>query len=116
MLHFWYSIPPSLPSAIDPTLAVNSIRSQRDLLFKLTPHCLPSLAESLYSQFIISQDVLDNVCNQSLAIGDRVRALLNCIEGRVDAVHSDFTKVVHILQSDPFLSHGAEMLVKSYCE
>ena len=79
-------------------------------------NCLPSLAESLYSQFIISQDVLDNVCNQSLAIGDRVRALLNCIEGRVDAVHSDFTKVVRILQSDPFLSHGAEMLVKSYCE
>ena len=106
----------SLPSTINPTVAVNAIRSQRDLLFKLTPHCLPSLADSLYSRFIISQDVLHNVCNQSLGISDRVRALLDCIEGRVDALPSDFTKVVCILEADPFLSHGADMLVKSYCK
>ena len=106
----------SLPSTIDHTMAMNSIRSQHDLLSNLIRHCLPSVAGSLYSKFMISQDVFDNVSNHSLGISDRVRTLLNCIEDRVNVLPSDFTKVVHILETEPFLESGVEGLVKSYRE
>lgn len=87
------------------------------LNFNVTFHSLSPFWLTYYSQFTISQDILVmSVCNQSLGIDDRVVVLLNCIEGRVDAIPSDFTKVVHILEADHFFSHAADMLVKSYCE
>ena len=106
----------SLPTTIDCTVAMNSIRSQRNLLFNLIRHDPLSLANSLYSKFMISQNVCDDVCNQSLGISCRVNTLLNCMEDRVKASPSDFTEVVHILEADSFLRPGAEELVKSYCE
>ena len=97
-------------------MAVDSIRSQRDLLSNLIRHCLSSLAESLYSKSIISGEVREKACNQSLGSSERGGALLDCVEARVMAVPSDFAKIVDILEAEPFLSSSAEKLVKSYCE
>ena len=96
-------------------MAVDFIRSQRDLLSNLIRHC-PSLAESLYSKSIISGDVREKACNQSLGSSERGGALLDCVEARVMAVPSDFAKVVNILEAEPYLRFSAEELVKSYCE
>ena len=103
-------------STIDPTVATNALRKQRSLLLKLIRHCLHSLANSLFADSIIPQDVCERACNQTLTSSERGVALLDCVESRIEAVPSDFTKVVHILEGEGFLRPGAEELVKSYCE
>lgn len=40
--------------------------------------------------------------------------MLECIEARIGEWPSDFTRVVQILESDPFLKMLAEELVQSY--
>ena len=107
---------PTLPSTIDSTAAANSIRSQGPLLVNLVSHCLLSLANSLYAQFIITRDVHKKACNQSLEVDERARALLDSVEARVEAVPSDFGKFVQILSDDSFLNCTVEMLLKSYGE
>ena len=42
--------------------------------------------------------------------------MLECVEARIKVRPSDFTRVVHILESDPFLEVLAEELVQNYRE
>ena len=65
---------------------------------------------------MIPQDVYDKATNQSLVPNDRGAALLDCIQSRLAAKPSDFTHLVVILESDPYLRSLAEQLVQSYCE
>ena len=58
----------------------------------------------------------ERACNQTLANNEKGVALLDCVQSRIEAVPSDFSKVVHILEGEGFLRPGAEELVKSYCE
>ena len=113
-LFFCFSI--SLPSTIDPTVATNALRKQRSLLLNLIRHCLPTLANSLFAESMIPQDVYERACNQTSTSSERGVALLDCVESRIEALPSDFTKVVHILDEEPFLAPGVEELRKSYCE
>ena len=110
------SVSTSLPSTIDSTKAVSAFRSQRTLLLNLIRHCLPSLANSLLAEFMIPQDICEKACNQNLGSTERGVALLDCIESQLEAKPSDFTKLVDILKSEPFLTERAEKLVEDYCE
>ena len=105
-----------LPANIDPAAAVSSFRSQQEMILKLIRNCLPTLATSLYSQRIIPQDVKEKACNENRGSSERAGALLECVEARIEVQPSDFTMVVHILESDPFLEVLAEELVQNYRE
>ena len=74
------------------------------------------MANSLYAEYMIPQRVCELVCNGNKGASERGVALLDCVESRIEAVPSDFTKVVLILEGEGFLRHVAEGLVKSYCE
>ena len=114
---YHFSIPTSLPSTIDPALAITTFRSKRPLLLNLVRHCLSSLANSLLSESIISQDAYEKACNQSLGPTERTTALLDCVESRIEVIPASFSKVVHILERlDPFVEIAAKELVQSYCE
>ena len=104
----------SLPSTIDPTVAADAFRTQRNLFLNLVRHCHLQIADSLFSKKIIPTQVKDKVINPHLDISERVVALLDCVESRIEAVPSDFTKVVHILEEEPFLESLAKDLVESY--
>ena len=97
-------------------MATNAFRKQRSLLLNLIRHCLPEVANSLFAEYTIPQGVYELVCNGNKDASERGVALLDCVESRIEAVPSDFTKVVDILEADGFLEPGAEELVKSYCE
>lgn len=109
-----YSYP--YPSSIDPVKAVSFFRSQRGLLLNLIRHCLFTLADRLYSEFLIPQEAYDEVCNQSLNKTQRGGVLLDCIEARLQAVPADLMKVVGIFKSEPFLESTAKELVQNYCK
>jgi hypothetical protein len=85
---------PSLPSTIDGSVAASAFKKQRECLLNLIRHCLPSLANSLVSDGIISQDVCERACSQSMTSTERGVVLLDCIESRLEAVPSDIVKVV----------------------
>ena len=74
------------------------------------------MANSLFAEYMIPQGVCELVCIGNKGASERGVALLDCVESRIEAVPSDFTKVVLILEADGFLQPGAEELVKSYCE
>ena len=65
---------------------------------------------------MIPEEVYELVCNGNKGARERGVALLDCVESRIQAVPSDFTKVVNILEEEDFLRPGAEELLKSYCE
>ena len=105
-----------LPSTIEPTVAVQTFRSQRGRILPSFRHCLLSLATSLYAESIISQEVYDTACNENKDKNQRCVALLDCVEARVELVPLDFNKVLHILQSEGFLVSLADSLIKTYSE
>ena len=84
-LYLFYSRPCIL-STIEPTVAVQTFRSQRGLVLSLFRHCLISLADSLYASSIISQEVYDRACNEYIGRNQRCAALLDCVEARVGLV------------------------------
>ena len=105
-----------LPGVIDPTVAVKSFRSKINVLLNLIRHCLLSLAAALFAKGLIHQDVKRKACNETIDPDSRSVAVLNCVEDRIEAVPSDFTKIVSILESEPFLREIADELVQSYCK
>ena len=112
-----YSIPSiSLPSIIDSTMAVRSIRSHRSVLKILLCHCLPSLAVQLYSQRIITDDMYGKIYNENLSIDERVHHLLGFVEAKISANPSDFIEFIHILDAEPSCRPQAQELVKQYSE
>jgi len=116
LYQYQYSLPCSSPTqpTIDPQ--VKTLRTHHMNLINLTRHCLPSLKEPLWSEGLIPQDVYDKAGNQAIGITDRCAALLDYILSRVGAVPSDFTKVLHILESQPFLQSLATKLKETYRE
>ena len=74
------------------------------------------MANSLFAEYMIPQGVYELVCNGNKGASERGVALLDCVESRIEALPSDFTKVVYILEGEGFLQPGAEEQVKSYCE
>ena len=97
-------------------MAVKSFRSQLKVLLDLIRHCLLSLATALFADGIIHRDVHDKACNETLSSESRGVAVLDCMEARIEAVPSDFTKIVSIMESDPFLGEIAVGLVQNYCK
>lgn len=97
-------------------VAVNSFRSHRALLLNLIRHCLPSLANSLRAQYMIPKEIYEIACNENRGSSERGVSLLECVEARIEAVPSDFTKVIQVLQSEPFLCSLADGLVHGYCK
>ena len=106
----------SLPAVIDGVVAVNALRSQRVNLLSLISHCLPQLANSLLSQHLIPPHLCHTASNQALDNTERGMALLNCLEGRVQAVPADFAKLLDILQADSYLDPLHKYLLQSYSE
>lgn len=98
-------------------MAIEALRIQRDVLCKMIRHCLPSISDKLYSKYMISGDVRERACNQSLGSDrERTGALLDCVEARIGIVPSDFVKFIEILKSDSYLQSLAESIIKSYSE
>ena len=106
----------SLPAVIDGVVAVNALRSQRINLLILIPHSLLMLTESLNAEGLISREVYEIVCNDSKEVTKRTVTLLNCLEGRVQAVPADFVKLLDILLADSFLDPLHKYLLQSYSE
>ena len=104
----------SFPSTVDP--AADALRMHRGVLLALFQHCLPHVTSSFHAEQIIPLHVYDKASNPSLGITERVLALLDSVESRMEAVPSDFTKVVHILEKEPFLEYARNEIVQSYCE
>ena len=103
-----------LPVTIDPVKAVSAFKSQRGELGTLICNDLTNIANKLYADSIIPQKTLDEAINSSLGKDDRTVALLSAIEAKIEVRPSDFTKLVNILDSDPYFSTLAEGLVHSY--
>ncbi len=95
-------------------MAVKSFRSKFSVLLNLIRHCLLSLSTALFAEGLIHHDLFIKACNETLSSDSRSVAVLNCIEDRIKAVPSDFTKIVSILESEPFLRVTADELVQSY--
>ena len=106
----------SLPPTLDPTVATDALRTQRGRLLNLLRHCLPEIADPFFAQRMISRKIRDKAFNSHLDITERGVALLDCVESRIEAVPSDFTNVVHILEEEPFLASLAKDLIQSYCK
>ena len=103
-----------LPVTIDPVKAVSAFKSQLGKLSTIIRNDLTNIAIKLYADSIIPQKTLDEATNRSLGKNDRTVALLNAIEAKIEVRPSDFTKLVNILDSEPYLSTLAEGLVHSY--
>jgi hypothetical protein len=109
----FFSVCDSLPSTIDPTIATNTLQRQRLSLLDNIRYCLGTVANALFAEFIIPQDLCEEACNESKGSTERGRALLDCVASRIELSPSDFTKVV---RSILFLQPVAKALVKSYGE
>ena len=110
------SVSTSLPSTIDSTVAIKAFRSQHALLLDHIRHCLPSLASSLFSEFMIPEGIKEKACNQNLSTNERGVAVLDSVQSKLKGEPSDLSKFVVILESEPYLRSQAEQLVKNYCE
>ena len=97
-------------------MAVAAFKSQREGLLSHIRHCLPSLTNTLYAQSLIPQDLHEEVNDRSIGKGERSVTLLDCVQARLEAVPSDFVKIVRVLESDHYLEPLANQLVHSYCE
>ncbi len=97
-------------------MAVKSFRSKINVLLNLIRHCLLSLATALFAEGLIHHDLFEKACNETIDLDSRSVAVMNCIEDRIKAVPSDFTKIVSILESEPLLRDIADKLVQSYCK
>ena len=106
----------SLPSKIDSVVALNSFRSQRELLLNLIRHCLHSLTNALWAKGLISPDIKEKTLNDMLSMSVRGIALLDCIEAKIKVQPTVYATVVNILESEPFLEALAKVLVHSYCK
>ena len=104
------------PSNVDPTVAIAALETQHGLLLNLIRHCLPSLANSLFVQGIISRDVYERAFDTSLTRSERGVALLDSVKSGIEESPSDFIKVVHIIEKEPFLESLSKDVVKSYCK
>ena len=69
---------------------------------------------NVYAQRIISHEVYEKACNENRGSNERGGALLECVEAKIEVRPSDFTRVIRILESDPFLEVLVEKLVQSY--
>jgi hypothetical protein len=97
-------------------VATAAFREQRELLLNLIRHCLPQIPDSLFAERLVPRGVYELACNEIKGPSERGVALLDCIESSIEAVPSDFTKVVHILKADGYLESLADALIKSYCK
>ncbi len=77
----------------------------------ITKHCLLSLANTLYTESMIPEDVCENACNENRGKNERAIALLGCVEAKIG---TDFAKFVDILRSDSYCESLADKLVLSY--
>lgn len=110
-----FSSTSSLPSTIDPILALAALRARRDGLQNLLQHCLLEMANYLLADFLVPGQLYDKVVNDYLNPTERVLALLDCVESRIEVVPSDFIKFVRILEEVLPLEPLAKDLVQSYC-
>ena len=110
------SVSTSLPSTIDSTVAIKAFRSQHALLLNLIRHCLPSLASSLFAEFMIPQGIKEKACKDNLDSNERGVAVLDSVQSKLEEEPSDFNKFVIILESEPYLRSQAKQLAKNYCE
>lgn len=106
----------SLPPTIDQKVAVEAFKRHRGLLRNLIRHCLPSLTNYLIEEDLISNDVKETACNEIRNISVRVMALLDCVQDKIEAEPSYFTKFVHILELEPFLRGLAKTIVSTYMQ
>jgi hypothetical protein len=105
-------------STLDRTVATAAFRKQRVLLLNLMQHSLLQISNSLLAESIISREVYKLAINEKKGCSERSVALLDYIDSRIEAVPSDFTKIVNILKAVPFLEPLADAMTKSYskCE
>ncbi len=85
-------------------------------MLDLMRHCMPHLAESLRSKSIISKDAYDKARCLAINPGECVAHLLDCIEAKLKKTPSDFIEVVHVLESEQYLTTLADNLVQAYSE
>jgi hypothetical protein len=97
-------------------VATDTLRRHREPLLNLIRHCLPQVTGSLFSQAIIPKHVYEKACNEHLGSTEKGVALLDCVMSRLEAVPSDFSKVVDILKAERFLESVANDLIHDYCE
>jgi hypothetical protein len=97
-------------------VATAAFGEQHQLLLNLIRHCLPQIPSSLLAECIISRGVYEFTCNENKGPSERGVALLDCIRSRIEAVPSDFAKIIKILEAEPFLKSQANALIKSYCK
>lgn len=107
----------SLPPIIDQKVAVKAFRSQREQLFNLVCHCLPSLTNALFAKDLISKVVKETAFIKCLGESYRTGVLLDCVEDKIEAMPENFAEVVDILESEQFLGKSIkDKLVNSYSE
>ena len=78
-----HSLSAQLPDVIDPTAAISSFRCQRAHMLNLIHPSITSLANSLLSYSIISEDVYHRVSNSNRDLWERSGNLLDCINARI---------------------------------
>ena len=90
--------------------ALSVFRSQRELLLNLLKHCLLKVANTLFAEGMISEEVYETASNTSKSPSERGVALIDCLETRLKAFPEDFRRVVEILETEPYLRTLVECL------
>ena len=103
-----------LPTDIDRDRALNAFRSQCDPLALSIESCLITIANKLYSKYLISRDAKKEAMNLVNTATFRTVSLLSAVEDKIEAEPNVFAEFVSILQSEPTLRSQANKLIQEY--
>ena len=98
---------------LDPSAAREAFQVHRDALFTAVTDALP-LANSLYSEGIISRDQLNHAQLVGVALEEKKVKLFGAIEARLRSNPEDFPTLLDVLDSDPHLYVFPERIWSSY--
>ena len=82
-------------------------------LIKNLKHCISEVADRLFAEDLIPEDLNDRVASKDPSA---TREVVQCLIGRIKLDSKEFVKVVEILQGVSFLQACIEKLKKCYSE
>ena len=79
-------------------------------------HMILTVANSLYSDEVISSEVLDTATDWSKSMDERCSLLLSYVESGIKREPSKFSMLIEVLDSDCYSQPLANKLLHSYSE
>ena len=84
------------------TAAIESFESHREALHSIIKFSFITVANSLYSNDLISSESLDAALDWSKPMDERCSSLLNHVKSSIETEPSKFSVFIKILNSEPY--------------